>query len=71
MAKIPKMTLATRNPVFCELTRGFLRSRCDLSAKNSDTRSAFHPRHDVVIHVYEDTANLIETHEHAGEFKEW
>src|SRR6516164_4209085 len=42
MAKIPKMTLATRNPVFCELIRGFLRSRCDLSAKKSDLRSAFH-----------------------------
>jgi hypothetical protein len=27
--------------------------------------------HDAVIHVYDSTANVIETHEHAGEFKEW
>jgi len=46
MAKIPKMTLATRNPVFCELIRGFLQSRCDLSAKNSDMQLAFHPHNE-------------------------
>ena len=27
--------------------------------------------HDAVIRVYDATANLIETHEHAGDFKEW
>ena len=27
--------------------------------------------HDAVIRVYDDTGNLIETHEHKGEFKEW
>ena len=27
--------------------------------------------HDVVIRVYDATGNLIETHEHKGEFKEW
>ncbi len=26
--------------------------------------------HDAVIRVYDDTGNVIETHEHAGEFKE-
>jgi hypothetical protein len=26
--------------------------------------------HDVVIRVYDDAGNVIETHEHAGEFKE-
>jgi hypothetical protein len=26
--------------------------------------------HDALIRVYEDTGNVIETHEHAGEFKE-
>ena len=27
--------------------------------------------HDAVIRVYDDAGNVIETHEHAGEFKEW
>ena len=26
---------------------------------------------DAVIRVYRDVGNVIETHEHAGEFKEW
>jgi hypothetical protein len=25
--------------------------------------------HDAVIHVYDEAGNLIETHEHSGEFK--
>jgi hypothetical protein len=32
----------------------------------------FHSRsHDAVICVYDDAGNVIETHEHAGDFKEW
>jgi hypothetical protein len=27
--------------------------------------------HDAVIRVYDDAGNLIETHEHKGDFKEW
>jgi len=27
--------------------------------------------HDAVIRVYDDAGNLIETHQHAGDFKEW
>jgi hypothetical protein len=27
--------------------------------------------HDAVIRVYDDTGNVIETHEHMGDFKEW
>ena len=27
--------------------------------------------HDAVIRVYDETGNVIETHEHAGEFEEW
>jgi len=27
--------------------------------------------HDAVIRVCDDTGNVIETHEHTGEFKEW
>jgi hypothetical protein len=26
---------------------------------------------DAVIRVYDETGNVIETHEHAGDFKEW
>jgi hypothetical protein len=26
---------------------------------------------DAVIRVYDEAGNVIETHEHAGEFKEW
>jgi hypothetical protein len=28
-------------------------------------------RHDAVIRVYDESDNVIETHEHAGDFKEW
>jgi len=27
--------------------------------------------HGAVIRAYEDAGNLVEAHEHAGEFKEW
>jgi hypothetical protein len=27
--------------------------------------------HDAVIRVYDDAGNVIETHQHAGDFKEW
>jgi hypothetical protein len=27
--------------------------------------------HDAVIRVYDAAGNVIETHDHAGEFKEW
>ena len=27
--------------------------------------------HDAVIRVYDSADNVIQTHEHAGEFKEW
>jgi hypothetical protein len=29
------------------------------------------PSHDAVIRVYDDAGNVTDTHEHAGEFKEW
>jgi hypothetical protein len=32
----------------------------------------FHSRsHDAVIRVYNEAGNVIETHEHASQFKEW
>ena len=36
-----------------------------------DHAKFFSRSHDVVIRVYDDANNVIETHEHAGEFKEW
>jgi len=27
--------------------------------------------HDAVIRAYDEAGNMIETHEHTGEFKEW
>jgi hypothetical protein len=31
----------------------------------------FSRSHDAVIRVYDDAGNVIETHEHAGDFKDW
>jgi hypothetical protein len=31
----------------------------------------FSRSHDAVIRVYDEAGNMIETHEHKGEFKEW
>jgi len=31
----------------------------------------FSRSHDAVIRVYDDAGNVIETHEHTGDFKEW
>jgi hypothetical protein len=36
-----------------------------------DYAKFYSPSHDVVIRVYYAAGNVIETHEHAGEFKEW
>ena len=43
-----------------------------LEASNAIDYAKFHSRsHDAVIRVYDEAGNVIETHEHAGEFKEW
>ena len=34
-------------------------------------REVFQPIHDAVIRICDEAGNVIETHEHAGEFKEW
>jgi hypothetical protein len=31
----------------------------------------FSRSHDAVIRVYDEVGNVIETHEHTGDFKEW
>jgi len=33
--------------------------------------SQYSRSHDAVIRVYDDTGNVIEAHEHKGDFKEW
>jgi hypothetical protein len=41
------------------------------SATQSATQSFTARSHDAVIRVYDEAGNVIETHEHAGDFKEW
>jgi hypothetical protein len=36
-----------------------------------DYAKFFSRSHAAVIHVYDEAGNLVETHEHAGELKEW
>jgi hypothetical protein len=36
-----------------------------------DYAKFFSRSHDAVICVYDDAGNMIETHEHKGDFKEW
>ena len=33
--------------------------------------SQYSRSHDAVIRVYDDAGNVVETHQHAGDFKEW
>jgi hypothetical protein len=40
------------------------------SLPKSDYTASNNRSHDAVIRVYDDAGNVIETHEHAGEFKE-
>jgi hypothetical protein len=49
--------------------------RCGYGEPNAITNAIgyakFYSRlHDAVIRVYDDAGNLIDTHEHAGEFRE-
>jgi hypothetical protein len=40
--------------------------------RNATGYAQFYSRsHDAVIRVYDAAGNVIETHEHAGDFKEW
>jgi hypothetical protein len=36
-----------------------------------DYAKFFNGSHDAVIRVYDEAGNVIETHEHADDFKEW
>jgi hypothetical protein len=37
----------------------------------ADVQSIAARSHDAVVRVYDDAGNVIETHEHTGDFKEW
>jgi hypothetical protein len=43
-----------------------------VAASNAVNYARFFSRsHDAVIRVYDEAGNVIETHEHAGDFKDW
>ena len=37
----------------------------------SSTRSFVVAPHDAIVRVYDEAGNVIETHEHTGDFKDW
>jgi len=42
------------------------------AVSNAISYAKFYSRsHDAVIRVYDEAGNVIETHEHTGDFKEW
>jgi len=42
------------------------------AVSNAISYAKFYSRsHDAVIRVYDEAGNVIATHEHAGDFKEW
>ena len=50
---------------------GTLRTDAGGAASYAIGYAEFYSRsHDAVIHVYDEAGNVIETHEHAGEFNE-
>ena len=46
--------------------------RCTNALSDAIDYAKFRSRsHDAVIRVYDDAVNVIETHEHKGDFNEW
>jgi hypothetical protein len=43
----------------------------DAASDEVDYANFYSRSHDAVIHIYDDAGNVIETHEHKGDFKEW
>jgi hypothetical protein len=43
----------------------------DESGGGGSFHAFFSRSHDAVIHVYDEAGNMIQTHEHAGDFKPW
>ena len=50
-----------------------MKPRSEAKASTDDFNVFALPRrsHDAVIRIYDAVGNVIETHEHKGEFKEW
>jgi hypothetical protein len=60
------------NPISDVLPFGHLWYGEPNAIHNAIDYAKFYSRsHDAVIRVYDGAGNVIETHEHAGEFKEW
>jgi hypothetical protein len=60
------------DPIYNALPSGRLRYGDTNAVANAIGYAQFYSRsHDAVIRVYDQTGNVIETHEHAGDFKEW
>jgi hypothetical protein len=66
---------SSRNAVSFSLARATNRfpSRCGPNAVSNAIGSAKHRSrsHDAVIRVYDAAGNVIETHEHKGDFRPW
>jgi hypothetical protein len=48
-----------------------MQSFSSFAPPNALTAPNFSRSHDAVIRVYDAAGNVIETHEHTGDFKEW
>jgi len=54
----------------CPAVRCGMASRME-RAMQSATQSFSVRSHDAVIRVFDESGDVIETHDHAGDFKEW
>lgn len=51
---------------------GYWGGLAGIAISNAIGYAKFYSRsHDAVIRVFDEAGNVIETHEHSGEFKEW
>jgi len=55
----------------CRTTLPFGRLRYDTPDNAIGYAEHYSRSHDAVIRVYDAAGNVIETHEHKGDFKEW
>jgi hypothetical protein len=60
--------------VLSQILPSFRPPLCEESGRlaRGNTKAKFYSRsHDAVIRVFDAAGNVIETHEHTGDFKEW
>jgi hypothetical protein len=69
------LLITEQTRIMAELTPGSAShvrpNNCKRNQQCNRLREVFQPMHDAVIRIYDEAGNVIETHEHAGEFKEW